>query len=98
MAELGLTAESPTSRGIRAFLAFCRMEKGLSRNSLDAYGRDLAAFRSFSDPLTGGALPDANVLRLYLNHLYKKDLSSRSIARHLSAIRSLFHFLVADER
>jgi integrase/recombinase XerD len=98
MAELGSTAESPTSRGIRAFLAYCRMEKGLSRNSLDAYSRDLAAFHAFSGPLTGGALPDADVLRLYLNHLYKKDLSSRSIARHLSAVRSLFHFLVADER
>lgn len=98
MAELGSTAESPTSRGIRAFLAFCRMEKGLSLNSLDAYSRDLAAFRVFSDPLTQGALPDADVLHLYLNHLYKKDLSSRSIARHLSAIRSFFHFLVADER
>ena len=98
MAEFGSTAESPTSRGIRAFLAFCRMEKGLSANSLDAYSRDLARFRVFSEPLTNGRLPDAEVLRSYLNHLYKRDLSTRSIARHLSAIRSLFHFLVADEK
>jgi integrase/recombinase XerD len=73
------------------------MEKGLSRNSLDAYGRDLAALRTYSDPLTGGDLPDAHVLKSYLNHLYIQELSSRSIARHLSAIRSLFRFLVADE-
>jgi len=96
MAELGSTAESPTSRGIRAFLAFCRMEKGLSQNSLDAYRSDLAAFRAFSEPLTHGALADAGVLRSYLNQLYKQDLSSRSIARHLSAVRSFFRFLVAD--
>ena len=98
MAESGSTAESPTSREIRAFLAFCRMEKGLSQNSLDAYSRDLAALRIFADPLTHGSLPDAEVLRSYLNELYKKDLSTRSIARHLSAIRSFCHFLVADEK
>jgi integrase/recombinase XerD len=98
MAEIGSTAESPTSRAIRDFLAFCRMEKGLSANSLDAYTRDLAVFRAFTEPLTHGELPDADILRAYLNGLYKKGLSSRSIARHLSAVRSFFHFLVAEER
>jgi integrase/recombinase XerD len=98
MPESGSTAESPTSREIQAFLAFCRMEKGLSLNSLDAYSRDLSAFRAFADPVTGGDLPDTEVLRSYLNGLYKKDLSPRSIARHLSAIRSFYHFLVADEK
>jgi len=73
------------------------MEKGLSQNSLDAYSRDLAALRVFSDPLTHGALPDAEALQSYVNHLYQKELSARSIARHLSAIRSLFHFLLAEE-
>ncbi len=92
------TVESPVSRGIRAFLTFCRMEKGLSPNSLDAYSRDLTRLRVFCDPITHGELPDAEVLQSYVNHLYKKGLSARSIARHLSAIRSLFHFLVADEK
>ena len=72
MAEVGCTAESPTSRGIRAFLSFCRMEKGLSQNSLDAYGRDLAAFRLWAEPLTGGELPDAPVLKDYLNYLWRR--------------------------
>ncbi len=98
MTDLGSTAESPTSRGIRAFLAFCRMEKGLSPNSLEAYSRDLAGLRIFAEPITHGDLPDAEVLQLYINKLYKKDLSPRSIARNLSAIRSLFHFLVAEEK
>ncbi len=97
MAELAPAAESPVSRGIRAFLAFCRMEKGLSQNSLAAYSRDLASLRAFCDPLTGGEIPKAEVLQSYVNHLYKKDLTPRSIARGLSAVRSLFHFLVAEE-
>ena len=73
------------------------MEKGLSQNSLDAYSRDLAGLRVFCDPLTHGSLPDAEVLQSYVNNLYKKDLEARSIARHLSSIRSFFHFLVAEE-
>jgi integrase/recombinase XerD len=74
------------------------MEKGLSLNSLEAYSRDLAGLRIFAEPITHGDLPDAEVLQLYINKLYKKDLSPRSIARNLSAIRSLFHFLVAEEK
>ena len=74
------------------------MEKGLSRNSLEAYSRDLEGLRAFCDRSVTGNLPDAEVLHLYINQLYKKDLSPRSIARNLSAIRSLFHFLVAEER
>ena len=96
MVQKGLKAESPVSRGIRAFLAFCRMEKGLSLNSLDAYTRDLADFKAFLEPGTGGQWPQAEDLVIYLNGLYKKDLSSRSIARHLSAVRGLFHFLLSE--
>lgn len=73
------------------------MEKGLSRNTLDAYSRDLADLRSWAEPRTAGDFPQAEVLKQYVNHLYTNNLTSRSIARHLSAIRSLFHFLLAEE-
>ncbi len=86
------------SRGIRAFLAFCRMEKGLSPNSLEAYSRDLTAFRAWAEPLTGGEFPEAEDLKIYLINLQEKDLNQRSIARHLSAIRTFFRFLVAEEK
>jgi integrase/recombinase XerD len=96
MMPKGLKAESPLSRGIQAFLGFCRMEKGLASNSLDAYSRDLAAFLSFVTPLNGGDYPNPELLIQYLNNLYQKDLSSRTIARHLSAVRTLFHFLLSE--
>jgi integrase/recombinase XerD len=96
MAKRAPTAESPLSRGIRAFLAFCRIEKGLSANSLDAYARDLRQFRTSIEPVTGGGFPPAELLLEYVNSLYSKNLNSRTIARHLSAIRSFFHFLMAE--
>jgi integrase/recombinase XerD len=96
MVQKELNAESPLSRGIRAFLVFCRMEKGLSLNSLDAYARDLADFEAFAKRKTSGGLPQAEDLITWLNTLYKNDLSSRSIARHLSAVRGLFRFLLTE--
>src|SRR3954451_13562775 len=96
MAHKEVQSELPISRGIRAFLVWCRMEKGLSRNSLEAYAADLAGFQAFISPLSGSGYPDAENLICYLNSLYQKNLSSRSIARHLSAVRSLFRFLLTE--
>ncbi len=72
------------------------MEKGLAKNSLDAYSRDLAGLRAFAEAGSGGSLPDEEQLNRYINSLYQNNLSSRSIARHLSAIRNLYHFLCAE--
>ncbi len=73
------------------------MEKGLARNSLEAYGRDLAGLRAFAEAEFQGAIPEEEALNRYLNGLYQKDLSSRTIARHLSAVRNLYHFLCSEE-
>ena len=96
MVQKGLNTETAISRGIQSFLVFCRMEKGLTLNSLDAYTRDLHDFRAAVEPKTGGDWPQAEDLVTWLNGLHKKDLSSRSIARHLSAVRGLFHFLLSE--
>jgi integrase/recombinase XerD len=98
MARNQITAQSPISSGIRDFITFCRMEKGLSRNSLEAYARDLEDLRSFAEPSTCGAMPDAELLNTYINHMYSKKLTSRSISRHLSSIRNFFGFLLVEER
>lgn len=92
------TAQSPISSGIRDFITFCRMEKGLSRNSLEAYGRDLEGLRAFAEPLTGGAYPDEELLNTYVNHMYTKKLTGRSIARHMSSLRNFFGFLVSEQK
>lgn len=72
------------------------MEKGLARNSLLAYGRDLDSFRAFAHEQTNGVIPEAEVVIGYVNSLYSKQMNSRSIARHLSAIRNLYRYLLAE--
>jgi integrase/recombinase XerD len=81
-----------------AFLDFCRIEKGLSPNSLLAYDRDLQRLETFSSHACDGRLPEANHLLLYLDQLYRDGLGSRSIARHLSTIRNLYSYLVREGR
>lgn len=77
---------------MRSYLHFCRTEKGLSDNSLQAYGRDLTAFSAFlkDTPLAEVTL---DVLRSYLDHLRVKRLSNRSIARQVTTLRGFFSFL-----
>ncbi len=81
--------------GLKAFLHFCRTEKGLSANTLQAYRRDLIRFLLFLEDL---ALSDCNLetLRLYVDKLKAERLSNRSIARHTTSLRSFFAFLVEE--
>jgi integrase/recombinase XerD len=88
------TADAALYGPMTAFLNFCRIEKGLSSNSLDAYAADLARFKDYwSD---SAALPGTEELRHYLDHLYRSGLSARSIARHLTTLRSLYGFLLRE--
>jgi integrase/recombinase XerD len=91
-------ARSEISLGIRDFLTYCRMEKGLSRNSLEAYKSDLEDLRSFAEPKNGGIVPDTELLNTYVNSMYIKLLKGRSIARHLSSIRNFYGYLMAEGR
>ncbi|HLY20021.1 MAG TPA: site-specific tyrosine recombinase XerD [Bryobacteraceae bacterium] len=81
-----------------AFLNFCRIEKGLTANSLEAYQRDLQRFIGFRDRDCGNSVPEAEAVRLYMDSLYRTGLGGRSVARHLSTLRSFYAFLVREGR
>jgi len=100
---------SPALPLLREFLNFCRIEKGLSANSLQAYTRDLTRYGAFAaTPQKEGAgasgsappspVPGRETLHLYLNALYRAGLSGRSVARHLASIRSYYGFLLQEAK
>jgi integrase/recombinase XerD len=90
-----LTAENTRFRNrITAFLNFCRLEKGLADNSLQAYSSDLSSFSAFLGDIE--AAPGAEDLRRYVEHLNESGLSGRSIGRRLTTLRSLFGFLLRE--
>src|ERR1017187_9963291 len=63
-----------------SFLNFCRIEKGLAANSLEAYQADLQKFVQFVGRQGGGAIPDVEAVRHYMDSLYRAGLGSRSVA------------------
>ncbi len=80
---------------IRSYLNFCRTEKGLASNSLEAYRRDLKQLGRFLEttPLSGISL---DTLRSYLDFLRAAGLSNRSIARQVTTLRGFFSFLLEE--
>jgi integrase/recombinase XerD len=74
-----------------------QMERGASRNTLAAYRRDLAGYSAFV-ARAGSRIETADLPLLvkYLGALRRRGLGGRSIARHLSAVRGLYRFLLAS--
>ncbi|BDC48560.1 site-specific tyrosine recombinase XerD [Bryobacterales bacterium F-183] len=77
-----------------SFLTFCRVEKGLAANSIDAYRRDLASFSAWTADSRITGFPTIDDLRAYLDSLYAKGLQGRSVARHLTTLRNFYKFLL----
>lgn len=85
----------PLSAQIQAFLNYCRIEKGLARNSIESYRTDLKRFESFA--ATGrGESDDTELPRRYLDSLYTAGMASRSIARHITTLRNFYRFLLQE--
>lgn len=99
---------------VRSYLAYCRIDKGLSANTVASYSLDLARFTRFvcgepSATSTERAEPpvpapgeaawaEPETARSYLDHLYQAGLSSRTIARHLTTLRNFFLHQVREGR
>jgi integrase/recombinase XerD len=66
------------------------VERGLSRNSLDAYGRDLSDFQQFCrvHSIAPGEL-DSRVVTAYLENLAVREFAVASQRRRLAAVRGL---------
>ena len=83
---------------VRDFLAHCRIECGLSKATLEAYGRDLSILE---DQLAQEGVRD--VRRVTLAHLAghlrwlsgAKSMEATSVARHLASMRVFFRWLQA---
>ncbi|EPR42292.1 Tyrosine recombinase xerC [Desulfovibrio sp. X2] len=82
---------------VDAYLQRLTVEKGLAENSLSAYSADMTDFLVF---LAAGGVDLDKVTRetlfLYLVSLRARDLKSRTISRHLSALRGFFAWATDD--
>ena len=86
---------TPFQQRMRFYLHFCRTEKGLAHNSLEAYRRDLTRLAKFLNGSEPGSVA-LDTLRSYLDSLRASGLSNRSIARQVTTLRGFFGFLVEE--
>lgn len=84
---------------IDSFLDVLTVEKGLSRNTLEAYSRDLVRLAGFLKSRGVEAWEECGTvhLRSYLSSLRGRGLSARSIARNMAALRQFYRFLEKEE-
>ncbi|MDP3919867.1 MAG: site-specific tyrosine recombinase XerD [Candidatus Omnitrophota bacterium] len=81
------------------FLEYLSVEKGLSKNTLEAYGQDLAAYRVYLEATA--KIKDFGLIRR--NHILgflgaekKRGLSGTSLARRLVTVKLFHRFLVRE--
>ena len=83
---------------ISSFLTHVRVEKGLSSNTVSAYRRDLVKFAEFvrKRKLSLKAVSRDDLVD-FLAALYRQNLDSKSVARHLVTLRDFFRFAQIHE-
>lgn len=78
------------------FLHHLRVEKGLAKNSVEAYARDLMTFFSYLEKKALSPLLASQAdLMDFISHLAGR-LSVRSIARNISALKGFYRFLISE--
>ena len=85
---------------MQEFLNYIAVERGLSRNTIQAYGRDLRQFAGYLTEIGVDSLTQVQTKTLvdYLLSLKLKNLRATSISRKLAAIRSFFQYAVRERR
>lgn len=85
-----------------AFMAYLANVRRVSAHTAEAYARDLVDFTDFLAHLWGDARAydwaavDYALIRRYLVHLNRQEYAKTTISRKLSALRTLFRYLVDE--
>jgi integrase/recombinase XerD len=86
------------STHIDAFLSVIAVEKGLARNTVEAYSRDLSRLCGFLIEQQVATWNDVKPIhvRAYVSWLTAKGLNAKSIARHIVTLRRFYGFLETE--
>ena len=81
------------------FSHYLSVEKGLARNTLESYRRDLQKFFKYIEKkkIASPAEIDRPLITGYLLTLKEEGRAPSTISRNVASIRSFFNFLVQDD-
>jgi len=82
-----------------SFLSFLVVEKGLSENTLESYGRDLKKFLLF---IESRGITSAREIRYgdildFMTHSREEGLSATSIVRSMVSVKQFFKYLLSEK-
>ncbi len=86
-------------QSVEAYIQYLTIEKGLARNSVSSYRRDLVKWVALLKER--GLEPEAarkEHIRGFLERLYSQGLEANSRARHLVSLRNFYRFLLSEGR
>ena len=80
------------------FLNFLTVEKGYSKNTIDAYRNDLVQFSKFLEAQHVDDWPKVTKdhLTTFILDMKQREYSSSTVARKVAAVRAFLHFLVSE--
>jgi len=80
------------------FLTFLTVEKGYSRNTIEAYRNDLLQFSKFlqEQGIDGWGEVTKEHLIAFILDMKKREYSSSTVARKVAATKAFLHFLVSE--
>ncbi len=79
------------------YLDFLEIEKGLSKNTLEAYRRDLSNFFDFCNDIDISKIQRTQI-NSYVRNLHEKKYSPTSIMRKIASLRGFFKWACANEK
>jgi integrase/recombinase XerD len=85
---------------IQDFLDFLDTEKGYADNTIAAYRNDLTQFLRYleqQDHYSTWAEVDKDTIINYVLNLKEREYTSSTVARKVAAIKSFFHYLMAEK-
>ena len=86
---------------IQNFLDFLENEKGYADNTIAAYRNDLTQFLRYLEQqdhqYSSWAEVDKNTIINYVLNLKEREYTSSTVARKVAAIKSFFHYLMAEK-
>ncbi|MEJ7863435.1 MAG: site-specific tyrosine recombinase XerD [Pyrinomonadaceae bacterium] len=95
MSETSETIE--TRDHLREYLSYLQVERGLAKNSLESYQRDLQKLKLWAETENLDVVNlNRTDLREFIADLSRMNLSPSSVGRIISAVRGFYKFLMLD--
>ncbi|GED12080.1 site-specific tyrosine recombinase XerD [Aneurinibacillus migulanus] len=84
---------------ITQFIHYLTVERGLAKNTLESYQRDLHAYCAYLERENFTNLNETNRMQImgYLLHLQEQGRATATLSRNLASIRAFYQFLLREK-